>query len=99
MFPRVHGKCIHIGDPSVLGIVDISKPDYGDAVTILPNEVPVFWACGVTPQQALSEVREIPIAITHAPGHMLVLDLTNKELAGMPELDVSAAQKTKVARR
>lgn len=87
-FPRVHGKCIHAGDPLALGIADINKPDYGDAVSIHDGEVPVFWACGVTPQAALLEAN-IPIAITHSPGHMLVLDVSNKQLAGHQEFDLS----------
>lgn len=93
-FPRVHGRCIHIGDPAVLGIADLSKPDFGDAVTILPGEVPVFWACGVTPQAALIAAK-IPIAITHAPGHMLVLDKLNKELAGPGHIDLATAKRVK----
>jgi O-6-methylguanine DNA methyltransferase len=91
-FPRVHGRCIHWGDPSVLGIADLSRPDYGDAVTLLPGEVPVFWACGVTPQAALAEAK-IPIAITHAPGHMLVLDTPNSSLAGYAEFDLAGAKR------
>lgn len=74
--PRVHGAPVHIGDPSVIGIKDISKPDYGDAVTIKEGEVPVFWPCGVTPQAVVMNVKP-PIAITHAPGHMLITDVKN----------------------
>ena len=77
--PKVHGAPIHIGDPSVIGIKDISKPDFGDAVTINPGEVPVFWPCGVTPQSALMSTKP-PIAITHSPGHMLITDVKNVEL-------------------
>jgi O-6-methylguanine DNA methyltransferase len=80
-FPRVHGGPVHVGDPAAIGIADLSRPDYGDAVTLLPGEVPVFWACGVTPQSALARAK-LPIAITHAPGHMLVLDVRNEQLAG-----------------
>lgn len=72
--PRVHGAPIHVGEPAALGIADLGQPDYGDAVTVRPGEVPVFWACGVTPQAALLEAR-LPFAITHAPGHMLVTNL------------------------
>jgi uncharacterized protein YcsI (UPF0317 family) len=79
-FPSVHGAPIHFGEPSAIGIRDITRPDYGDAVEIRPGELPVFWACGVTPQRALIEA-QIPIAATHAPGHMLVTDLLNAELA------------------
>ena len=77
--PKVHGAPIHIGDPSVIGIKDISKPDFGDSVTINPGEVPVFWPCGVTPQSALMSTKP-PIAITHSPGHMLITDVKNVEL-------------------
>lgn len=79
-FPAVHGAPVHLGDPSLIGIRDISKPDYGDAVDVLPGEVPVFWACGVTPQAALVQAA-LPLAITHAPGAMLVTDLLNHQLA------------------
>lgn len=79
---------VYSGDPAAIGIDDIGTPHYGDAVTIHPGEVPVFWACGVTPQAALLQAK-VPIAITHAPGHMFVTDKTNAELAGFSELDVS----------
>jgi uncharacterized protein YcsI (UPF0317 family) len=74
--PRVHGAPIHIGDPAQIGIKDISKPDFGDSVTIKPGEVPVFWACGVTPQSAIMSAKP-SIAITHAPGHMFITDVKN----------------------
>ena len=74
--PRVHGCPIHIGDPAAIGIKDINKPDFGDSVTIKPGEVPVFWACGVTPQSVVMSVKP-SIAITHAPGHMLITDIKN----------------------
>lgn len=77
--PRVHGAPIHIGDPSVIGIQDINAPDFGDAVTIKPGEVPVFWPCGVTPQSVLMNVKP-DFVITHAPGHMLITDIKNTEL-------------------
>lgn len=72
--PQVHGAPVHVGEPAALGIADLGRPDYGDPVTVRPGELPVFWACGVTPQAALLEAR-LPFAITHAPGHMLVTDL------------------------
>ncbi|WP_252312831.1 putative hydro-lyase [Sinobaca sp. H24] len=72
-YPDVHGAPVHIGNPAELGITDLAKPDYGDAVTVHPGEVPVFWACGVTPQNALLEA-EVPFAITHEPGHMFITD-------------------------
>ena len=68
------------GDPSLIGIADIAKPDYGDAVEILPGEIPVFWACGVTPQSVVAAVKP-EFCITHAPGHMLVTDLVNSQMA------------------
>jgi uncharacterized protein YcsI (UPF0317 family) len=79
-FPAVHGAPVHLGDPSLIGIADLARPDYGDAVAVLDDEIPVFWACGVTPQAALENAR-VPLAITHAPGCMLVTDRLNHELA------------------
>lgn len=76
-FPRMHGAPVHVGDPAALGIADITRPDFGDAVTIRDDEVPVFWACGVTPQLALLAARP-EIAITHSPGHMFVTDLSDE---------------------
>jgi uncharacterized protein YcsI (UPF0317 family) len=78
--PAVHGAPVHIGDPAQIGIADLARPDYGDAVDVFPGELPVFWACGVTPQSALTTAR-VPFAITHAPGAMLVTDLLNRHLA------------------
>ena len=77
--PRVHGAPVHFGDPSLIGIYDINKPDYGDKVTINTNEVPVFWPCGVTPQAAVMSAKP-PIAITHSPGHMFITDIKNVSL-------------------
>lgn len=74
-FPEAHGAPIHVGDPEEIGIRNLSSPDYGDQVDIAAGELPVFWACGVTPQAAIVNSR-IPFAITHAPGCMLVTDLT-----------------------
>lgn len=79
-FPNVHGAPVHIGDPSLIGITDLSKPDYGDAVDVMPDELPVFWACGVTPQAAIQQARPA-FCITHAPGAMLITDLLNSQLA------------------
>lgn len=79
-FPDVHGAPVHVGDPAAIGIHDLSRPDYGDAVAVLPDEVPVFWACGVTPQAAIAQAR-LPFCITHAPGAMLITDLLNQQLA------------------
>ncbi len=77
--PTVHGAPIHLGDPALIGIADLQKPDFGDAVDILPNEIPVFWACGVTPQSVVMEARP-EFCITHAPGKMLVTDLLDRDL-------------------
>lgn len=79
-FPNVHGAPVHIGDPSLIGIADIDQPDYGDAVSVLPHEMPVFWACGVTPQSAILNAQPA-FCITHSPGCMLVTDLLNHQLA------------------
>ena len=73
-FPAVHGSPVHVGAPERLGISDLAKPDFGDAVRIEPGEVPVFWACGVTPQAAVM-ASGVPFAITHSPGHMFVTDI------------------------
>ncbi|WP_067726102.1 putative hydro-lyase [Oceanobacillus damuensis] len=73
-FPSVHGAPVHIGDPAAIGIDDIDKPDFGDAVTIHEGEVPVFWACGVTPQAAVMASKP-ELVITHAPGHMFITDV------------------------
>jgi uncharacterized protein YcsI (UPF0317 family) len=80
LFPSVHGAPIHIGDPSAIGVEDINKPDFGDAVTVKEGEVPVFWACGVTPQAAVMKSRP-PFAITHAPGHMFITDKRDSDYA------------------
>lgn len=79
-FPHAHGRPVHVGDPSVIGIADVRKPDWGQAVTIRDDEVPVFWACGVTPQVAI-EVAGPPVCYTHRPGHMLITDLKSGEQA------------------
>lgn len=79
-FPAVHGAPVHFGDPQAIGISDIRSPDYGDAVSIQPGEVPVFWACGVTPQAVIKQAKA-DFCITHSPGHMLVTDLLNSSLA------------------
>lgn len=78
-FPRAHGAPVHFGDPAELGITDIDKPDFGDPVEIRPGEVPVFWACGVTPQAVAMEVRP-PLLMTHKPGHMFLTDLRDSDL-------------------
>ncbi len=77
--PRVHGAPIQIGCPEAIGIHDLDHPDFGESVTIHPDEVPVFWPCGVTPQSAIMNVKP-PIAITHSPGHMFLTDVKNVQL-------------------
>ncbi|HEV3084674.1 MAG TPA: putative hydro-lyase [Gemmataceae bacterium] len=78
-FPKAHGTPVHFGSPQAIGIGDLNKPDFGDPVPILAGEVPVFWACGVTPQAVAMEVRP-PLLITHKPGHMFVTDLRDTDL-------------------
>jgi len=81
-FPGVHGAPVHLGLPEMIGIRDIAKPDFGDRVTVAAGELPVFWACGVTPQVVIETARP-PFFISHFPGHMLVTDLANAELAAL----------------
>jgi len=84
--PAAHGAPVHTGDPAALGIGDLARPDFGDPVAPEAGDVPVFWACGVTPQVALTSAR-LPLAITHAPGHMLVTDVPDKDLFEPPSTD------------
>ena len=77
-FPSVHGSPIHIGNPSEIGILDLSKPDFGDKTPIQNDDVPVFWACGVTPQ-SIAMHSQPPLMITHAPGHMFITDKQDSE--------------------
>lgn len=79
-FPGAHGAPIHIGDPAAIGIADIHRPDWGDVQPFEPGDVPVFWACGVTPQ-AVALATKLPLMITHSPGHMFITDLPNAALA------------------
>lgn len=79
-FPAVHGAPVHIGDPAAIGIRDVSRPDLGDPIEIKEDEVPVFWACGVTPQ-AVAMKSKPPFMITHAPGHMFITDARDEDLA------------------
>jgi uncharacterized protein YcsI (UPF0317 family) len=81
-FPDVHGAPVHIGNPALIGITDLARPDYGDAVEVMADELPVFWACGVTPQAAIERARP-ELCITHAPGAMLITDLLNQQLASL----------------
>jgi uncharacterized protein YcsI (UPF0317 family) len=80
-FPRAHGAPVHIGDPERIGIRDITKPDFGDPVPFQQGEIPIFWACGVTPQAVAMHARP-PLLITHQPGCMFVTDLRDTDLEG-----------------
>ena len=81
-FPSVHGAPVHLGEPRLIGIADLDRPDYGDPIEVRADEMPVFWACGVTPQVAIEQARP-PLCITHAPGAMLITDLLNAQLAAL----------------
>ena len=82
-FPRVHGAPVHFGNPGAIGIADVNRPDYGDPVSIHSDELPVFWACGVTPMEAILRAK-LNIAIVHEPGHMLVTDVSDESLRDEP---------------
>ncbi len=79
-FPGVHGAPVHVGEPVKIGIKDLTRPDYGDPVDVKEDEVPVFWACGVTPQ-AVALKSKPPLMITHSPGYMFITDLLDEDLA------------------
>ena len=79
-FPLAHGAPLHIGNPEVIGIRDLRRPDYGEYVDVKEGEVPVFWACGVTPQAVALKAR-VPLMITHSPGHMFITDIRDDEIA------------------
>jgi len=79
-FPAVHGAPVHIGKPEQIGIADLGKPDWGDPIPVHADEIPVFWACGVTPQSVVATVKP-EFCITHYPGSMLVTDRRNSEFA------------------
>lgn len=76
-FPWAHGAPVHIGDPAAIGIADVHTPDWGDPPAY-SDGVPMFWACGVTPQNALAAARP-PLCITHKPGCMLITDIDDNE--------------------
>lgn len=88
-FPLAHGGPVHVGDPSAIGIDDITRPDWGDAAPLPKGHVPMFWACGVTPQAAIAAAAP-PICITHRPGHMLITDIP--EDAEVPVLNPEKSQ-------
>lgn len=77
-FPRMHGSPIQVGYPEMIGIHDIAHPDYGDSIAIKEDEIPLFWPCGVTPQNVITKMK-LPFAISHAPGHMFVTDKLDSE--------------------
>jgi uncharacterized protein YcsI (UPF0317 family) len=79
-FPTMHGTPVHIGAPEEIGVGDLQKPDYGVPVAVGANDVPLFWACGVTPQQVCLASRP-PFMISHAPGHMFITDIRDEEMA------------------
>jgi len=79
-FSLAHGAPVHVGDPHAIGIADLNRPDFGEPVDFRAGEVPVFWACGVTPQAVAMRARP-PLLLTHAPGHMFVTDLRDRDLA------------------
>ena len=79
-FPAVHGSPVHVGDPAAIGIADVNRSDMGDPVEVRDGEVPVFWACGVTPQ-AVAMSSKPPLMITHAPGHMFITDARDEDLS------------------
>ncbi|MDR3348601.1 MAG: putative hydro-lyase [Acidaminococcales bacterium] len=79
-FPSVHGSPVHLGDPAAIGVKDINKPDFGDPPVIREGEIPVFWACGVTPQ-SVAMASKPPIMITHAPGYMFICDKFDEDLS------------------
>lgn len=78
-FPLAHGEPVQIGDPGALGISDLGRPEFGDPVSVRPDETPVFWACGVTPQAVAMRAKP-ELMITHAPGHMLITDRRHEQL-------------------
>ncbi|MER6508246.1 putative hydro-lyase [Nonomuraea sp. NPDC001636] len=77
-YPRVHGAPVHVGDPAAIGVPDLGRPDFGDPVELRPGDVPLFWACGVTPQAAVM-ASGVEYAIGHLPGHMAVLDVRDDD--------------------
>ena len=85
-FPLAHGAPLHVGAPESLGIEDLSRPEWGEPIDLAPDEVPVFWACGVTPQAIIRAVRP-ELAITHAPGHMFITDLREEMIEGRTQVD------------
>ena len=77
-YPAMHGAPVHVGDPDSLGVRDLDVPEFGEAVEIEEDQLPVFWACGVTPQ-AVAMQAKLPLVITHSPGHMFITDRRHSE--------------------
>jgi uncharacterized protein YcsI (UPF0317 family) len=77
-YPLVHGAPVHAGDPAAIGIADLGRPDFGDAVDVREGETPLFWACGVTPQAAVM-ASGVEFAIGHLPGHMAITDARDED--------------------
>ena len=77
-YPAMHGAPVHVGDPESLGIRDLEEPEFGEPISIDEDQIPVFWACGVTPQAVAMKVAP-PLMITHSPGHMFITDRLNAE--------------------
>ena len=77
-YPTMHGAPVHVGDPDALGVEDLDEPEFGESISVGEDEVPVFWACGVTPQAVAMSARP-PVMITHSPGHMFITDRLNAE--------------------
>ena len=84
-FPWAHGSPVHCGDPADIGIANFDTPDWGDRPELREGEVPVFWACGVTPQHAIMRAG-LPLCITHKPGHMLITDIDDSDVDGLSAL-------------
>ena len=78
-YPLAHGSPVHVGDPDKIGIIDLDRPEWGDAAPLAQGQVPVFWACGVTPQVAIENAR-VPLVVTHKPGCMLITDIDENPL-------------------
>lgn len=79
-YPHAHGTPVHAGDPAAIGIARLDLPEFGDPVTVRPGELPVFWACGVTPQAVVMDAGP-ELAITHSPGCMFVTDVPADSLS------------------
>ena len=95
-YPLAHGAPLHVGDPRGIGITNLSDPDWGDPIEVACDEVPVFWACGVTPQTIIRAARP-EISVTHAPGHMFVTDVRDETIMDCTELDLRRSPPSKTS--